>query len=220
MNRAAVTETAVGSQELRLGLGLRDASATVVGFCVSSTGVPRDIPALVDHGSILEPVGGLFATGQDTAVNYVYYPATSARKLQVVQRGRTVGTLRFGPRREARCPLRATGSIQVVACGAIVVVEWASPLRLGAGRLELLEAESWESGKRARQLGFFLLAAQPGSDGLVLRFGFRPPRGEAVSVAVSSAYVQRGRSEQIAEITFAPPFRTRFALREHADAVE
>ena len=216
MSRATVETRRAGAQGLRLGLGLRDGSTTIVGFCTTAGDVPREIPALVAGGRRLEPVGGAYTQAGGQAFNYAYYPATTERQLDVLQAGEQLGTLRFGTTAAApACPLHASGRFSVVACGALVVVEWHSPLRVEAHRLELIDAETWEGRERARQLGFFFLGAEPGQAGLVVRFGFRPPRGKSVSVSVSRVYLDRA-SGRIVERVLRPPVTTRFALRSAA----
>jgi hypothetical protein len=212
MARAAVEEGATGAQALELGLGLRDASATIVGFCTTGHDVPRDVPTLRVSGRRLEPVGGAFTRASGRSFNYAFYPPTEAREVGVVQASTTLGTLRFETTASAPCRVRASAPFSVTACGALVVVEWRSPLRLDARRLELIDAETWESGDRSRQLGFFLLDAESGAGGVVLRFAFRRPSEGSVSVLVSRVYLERP-SGRIAELVLRPPASARLTLR-------
>jgi len=100
----------------------------------------------------------------------------------------------------------------MIACGAIVVVEWRSPLRFDPTELELVDAEVWEQGNRARQLGFFFHEARAGRDGLVIRFGFRPPAGNRMSLAVGRVYVLEEGSRRPVEVVLSRPVRARFTL--------
>jgi hypothetical protein len=212
MARADVTPIAVGNEGIRVGLGLRDSSATILGLCLSSPRIPSDIPALAAGGRRLEPMGGTFTDEDGTAFNYSYYPATASEKIAVVQGSRRLGTLRFPSLTDRDCPLSASESFRTIACGAIVVVEWQSALRFDPAELELVDAEVWEQGNRARRLGFLFHEERAEREGLVIRFGFRPPAGNRVLLAVGRVYVVEEGSRRPVEVVLDPPVRARFTL--------
>lgn len=211
MQRAAVRERPPGEGEIAVGLAVRDASTTIVGFCLAAARIPRPVPALSVDGRRLEPVGGTLSEDPPDVFNYSYYPATTSKDVAVVHAGRRLATLAFAELHPERCPLRASEGFRVVACGAVVVVEWSSPLRLRARAVELLDVDVWEGDGRARPLGFFFHGARDGRRGLVIRFGVRPPATGRVSLALRRVYVERGAG-RIVEIALEPPVRGAFRL--------
>jgi hypothetical protein len=181
-----------------VGVAARDASATVVGFCLPGSGFPDPAPSLVDGGRALYPIGGELQQTSQGWRNYYVYEASRDPRVAVRRGGRVIARISFpqGPGRS--CGLRASSPFRVVACGLIVVIEWSSPFKFDAERLELLDIEAREGGRRGPPLNLYDMGYRNGPEGLVVRFGIRPARSGRIHLRANYAYVRnRGRVEEM-----------------------
>jgi hypothetical protein len=162
---------------------------TLVGLCVADENLNQEPVVLIDGQRSLSPVGGVVKTGSRGVVMYYLYPATTSVSLDVRLNGTDAGTLTFDGRQEWRsCPLLATGDYTFIACQSLMVVEWASPLRVSADDVALLDVQVSDEG--GSLLGFYLEGLRNGARGLVVKFGFRPPTGNRVIVRAVNAYLK------------------------------
>jgi hypothetical protein len=83
-----------------------------------------------------------------------------------------------------------------VACGSIVVIEWASPFRLDARRLQTLDVDALDEARGGKPLNYYDLGYRDGPGGLIVRFGIRPPRGDRIALQANFAYVREGGEVQ------------------------
>jgi hypothetical protein len=185
--------TANSGNPVSVGVAARDDTVTVVGFCLPNSRFPDPAPSLRDGGRVRHPIGGEL---QQTAAgwrNYYIYPASRSRRLTVDRGGRTLARVKFEREPQGRpCAYRTRRPFEVLACGAIVVVEWSSDLRMDADRLELLDVDALDGGPRGAPLNYYDLGYRDGPRGLRVRFGIRPPRTDRVVLRLNLAYVRSG----------------------------
>jgi hypothetical protein len=175
-----------------VGVAAWDASATVVGFCVPGSRFPDPAPSLDDGERRLYPIGGELQQTSHGWRNYYVYGASRSQRV-AVHRGRNViARISFPPRAGDSCDLQARRPFRVVACGTIVVIEWSSPFRFDAERLELLDVEAREGGRRGAPLNLYDMGYRNGSDGLLVRFGIRPARSGRIHLRANYAYLRNG----------------------------
>lgn len=200
-----------GSDGTVLHSAARDASLTVVGFCLPSDRFPEPAPTLVDGNIHLEPVGGDLQQVGTAWINFYYYQPTTVRRLGVVQDERSLGSLTFGaPPRSSCDPQHQTG-LRIVRCGVALVAEWDSGLDLSPEEIELMDVDVVDPSRRER-LGFYYMGATERRNGLRVRFGFEKPRNPRVQLALRYIYLNRpGRANPV-ERAFRPPRLYRYKL--------
>jgi hypothetical protein len=195
---------------IRVGLALRDESVTVIGVCTATSEISGMLPLLKVEDHLLQSFGGSFSEGPAGRFNYLYYPPTADIDQTVLLGAERLATVRFPDAPMGSCALRATGHFSILECGAIILTEWHSPLRLPLRRMELLDVAVFDS-KTKEPLSFYLWKYHHGPRGtLAIDFGFRPPRSGTATVVVKRAYLRTGDS--VKEIRLDPPPMAGFAL--------
>lgn len=211
-DRGRVTPVGRLEGNLQLGMAARDATVTVVGYCLPEEGFPNPAPKIEAGGRTISPVGGRLEEGSDSRFNYFFYPPTDDNRLRVLQGSRHLGTISFSEKPRESCSLRATGRFEVVACGAIVILDWSSPIDVRARALELLEADAFDK-VRGDPLGFYFLRARNGLRGLKIRFGFMKPRSGRVLIRATRLYLKSPDQTGLVEEVLAPPVSESLILK-------
>jgi hypothetical protein len=170
----------------------RDTSATVVGFCLPGSGFPDPVPSLDDGKRGLYPIGGELQQTSEGWRNYYVYEASRDPRVAVRRGGRVIARMSFPQGSGRSCGLRAFSPFRVVACGSIAVVEWSSPFKFDAGRLELLDMEARENDREGAPLNLYDMGYRNGPDGLLVRFGIRPARSGRIHLRANYAYLRNG----------------------------
>lgn len=169
----------------------RDSSVTIVGYCAQPSH-QRAIPTLLHEAVEVAPFGGVFVQQPGTEVlNYAYYPPTRDRLFSLALDGGIVGSVTFSRSNEIDCNLRAQDPFRVLACGALVLVEWDSRVPLSADEAGPVDVSVMEPGS-STDLGFFFLGFGNGDHGLSIRFGFRRPSANELRVELNSAFRRVG----------------------------
>jgi hypothetical protein len=195
---------------LAAGVAGRDASVTVVGYCQPSSRFPEPAPAVIEGDRALHPIGGELQKTPSGWRNYYLYPPTLASQISIRQGGSNLGVADFAAAPQNGCSLRARRPFEVLACGAIVLLDWSSPLPFDADRVTLVDVNAVDGGDPRRQLNYYDLGYRNGPRGLQLRFGIRRPSTRRVELQLNYVYV-RNRKGSVDEI----PLRASqtFALR-------
>ena len=171
----------------------RDASVTIVGFCLGAMGLPAATRLVAESSSVSATGGVLFQGGQQTRFNYVLYPMTRERSYEIIAGPNVLGRVLFPPLSPTPCPLRARPPFHVVRCGALVVVDWSTEIPLRPTRVGPIDASVREFGTpNRRDLGFYFEGIRSGEVGLVVRFGFVRPEADRVGVQLNTVYERRG----------------------------
>jgi hypothetical protein len=187
------TVEATGRDRVSPGVVVRDHTVTIVGYCLPDSRLPNPPPVLEEGGRTRHPIGGELQQTSAGWRNYYLYPATRGRRLTVRRGEREIGRISFdGAPAAATCPLESDPPFEIVACGSIVVVEWASPLRFDARRVQALDVDALDEARDGRPLNFYDLGYRDGPGGLLVRFGIRRPKGERVTLRTNFAYVREG----------------------------
>lgn len=189
----------------------RDASLTVVGFCLPSDRFPDPVPTLVDGDIHLEPVGGDLQQVGSAWINFYYYRPTSVRELAVEQGERSLGTLTFGDPPSSSCDPLPRPGFRIVRCGVALIAEWDSGLDYSPKEIELMDVDVVEAGRRKR-LGFYYMGATEHRSGLRVRFGFEKPRHPRVQLGLRYIYLNRPNRAHPVERAFRPPRLYRYKL--------
>jgi len=169
----------------------RDSSVTIVGYCAQPSD-QRAIPKLSHEAVEVSPFGGVFVQQRGTEVlNYAYYPPTRERQFFLALDGGIVGSVTFSRSDEIDCNLRAQDPFRVLACGALVLVEWDSPVPLSADEAGPVDVSIKERGS-STDLGFYFLGFGNGDYGLSIRFGFSRPLANELRVELNSAFTRVG----------------------------
>jgi hypothetical protein len=188
---------------------MRDHTVTIVGFCLPDSRLPDPAPALEDGDRIRYPIGGELQQTSAGWRNYYLYAATRSRHLTVRRGERAIGRISFDGRPvAAACALESDPPFEVVACGSIVVIEWASPLRFDARQVQALDVDALDEASGGRPLNYYDLGYRDGPGGLLVRFGIRPPKGDRVALRANFAYVREG--SEVGEVRLGG--RTSFRL--------
>jgi hypothetical protein len=212
------TVDATGADRVSPGFAARDHTVTIVGFCLPDSRLPDPAPALEDDGRIRYPIGGELQQTSSGWRNYYLYPATRGRHLTVRRGERAIGRVSFdGSPVASACALQSDPPFEVVACGSILVIEWASPLRFDARRLQALDIDALDEARGGRPLNYYDLGYRDGPGGLLVRFGIRPPRGDRVALRANFAYVREGGETREVRLEERASFRLadRIGSREH-----
>jgi hypothetical protein len=184
---------ATAADPVSAAVAVRDHTVTVVGFCLPDSRLPSPAPALREGHRTHYPIGGELQQTSEGWRNYYLYAPTRGSLLTVRRDGRETGRISFdGPPAAAPCELRADPPFEVVGCGTIVVIEWASPLRFDPRRLQALDVDVFDEGRGGRPLNYYDLGYRDGPGGLLVRFGIRPPEGDRVGLRANFAYVREG----------------------------
>jgi hypothetical protein len=187
------TVDATSGDRVSPGVAARDNTVTIVGFCLPDSRLPNPAPVLEDGGRVRYPIGGELQQTSAGWRNYYLYPATRGRQLTVRRGERVTGRISFaGTPAPAACPLESDPPFEVVSCGSLVVIEWASPLRFDARRVQALDVDALDQARDGRPLNYYDLGYRDGPRGLLVRFGIRPPRGDRVALRANFAYVREG----------------------------
>jgi hypothetical protein len=187
------TVDATGRDRFSPGVVVRDHTVTIVGFCLPDSRLPNPPPVLEEGGQTRHPIGGELQQTSAGWRNYYLYPATRSRRLTVRRGERAIGRISFdGSPAAAACGLESDPPFEVVACGSIVVIEWASPLRFDARRVQALDIDALDEASDGRPLNYYDLGYRDAPGGLLVRFGIRPPSGDRVALRANFAYVREG----------------------------
>jgi hypothetical protein len=214
------TVDATGGDRVSPGVAVRDHTVTIVGFCLPDSRLPDPAPALEEGGRIRYPIGGELQQTSAGWRNYYLYPATRSRHLTVRRGERAIGRISFDGRPVApACALESDPPFEVVACGSIVVIEWASPLRFDARRIQALDIDALDEARDGRPLNYYDLGYRDGPGGLLVRFGIRPPRGDRVALRANFAYVREGEEVQEVRLDERTSFRLAAPIRSREHGV-
>jgi hypothetical protein len=174
----------------------RDPSVTIVGYCAQPSH-EKDIPTLL-HGAVeFSPFGGVLVQQHEIDVlSYAYYPPTRGRRFSLALDGSLVGSVTFSRFKEIDCSLRAQDPFRVLACGALVLVEWDSRIPLSADEAGPVDLSVMERGSSI-DLGFYFLGFGNGDHGLSIRFGFRRPSASELRVELNSVFRRVGLRDRM-----------------------
>jgi hypothetical protein len=159
------------------------------------------------HGAAeVPPFGGVFVQQREIEVlNYAYYPPTRGRQFSLSLDGSMVGSITFSRFNEIDCNLRARDPFRVLACGALVLIEWESGVPLSADEAGPVDVSVMERGSTT-DLGFYFLGFGNGDHGLSIRFGFQRPSASELRIELNSAFRHVGLRDR--------PFPLNAKLRE------
>jgi hypothetical protein len=171
MERAQVTPLGSAEAGLRVGFGLRDESATIVGFCPSASGVSAPLPHLEAGGTTATQEGGILQSGDAEGTFSVFSPI-SAQEV-TVYRGRTaLARLTFSsPAPTQTCDIDAPPPFAVLACGVVVEVRWKTAIDPPLRPVSFVDitTRDCDSGRSA---GYMYRGTAVMASNLAVRFGF------------------------------------------------
>ena len=189
-----------------VAVAYRDATATLVGICQQTSALPRVLPLLEAGGRSYRAAGGTLVKIPSGWINYVLYPPTD-RSTAALLRGRTpFAEISFPRPTDEPCARRA-GALRLLACGALAVVEWDTPLRMLAKDVLVLDVITGDGRPLGRPLGFYLYALTNADGRVRARFGLqRPPSGRA-GLWIRSVTIREGERR-----LSGPEYRARLAI--------
>jgi hypothetical protein len=168
-----------------VGFAVRDASATLVGFCLPSGRLPAHLPTIRSDGETLRGAGGMLVQTPRGWTNWVLYPPTRDRHVDVLAPGHRVATVEFPPLpRSRRCPRSSSPQVLIVACETYYVLEWRTRLQVDAERVLIANVRITESRPRGRPLGFHLHKLANSPPGLTMRFAIAEPSASRLHLIV------------------------------------
>jgi hypothetical protein len=132
-------------------------------------------PLVIDGAQSLHAIGGQILETRDQRLNIAIYPPTRSRRLSVRMKGERAARAVFSgsPRPSANCPTSSAASIRILACGAVLLGRWTTPIsRIDPAKVEFLDGMIVEQ-TSGSPLGFYQEGLTTSRTGrLVIGFGF------------------------------------------------
>jgi hypothetical protein len=154
---------------VQVGVAIRDASATVVGFCVPEGAFAGPTPSLVDGTRELFSFGGMVLQSTTGNVDYAFYPPTRNRHLLLVSQSVTLARLVFPPIRQRVCRTRVRPPFYVESCGMLLDMRWRTPITSKrAEGISLIDA-TVRAADSGTDLGFYILGLSTAGPMLTIR---------------------------------------------------
>lgn len=152
----------------------RDASATIVAFCAQGSRMAT--PLVIAGAQRLHAVGGQILETRDQRLNIAIYAPTRSRRLSVRMKGERTARVTFSgsPRPSANCPTSSAASVRILACGAVLLGRWTTPItQINPAKVDFLDGMVVEQASGS-PLGFYQEGLTTSRTGrLVIRFGFQ-----------------------------------------------
>jgi hypothetical protein len=199
MERAQVTTLDQG-EAAQVGIGLRDESAIIVGFCPSDGGLTAPLPHLAAGATTAAHEGGILQSGGTDGSFSVFSPI-SAQDVTVYQGRVALARLTFSsPTPAQSCGLDAAPPFAVLACGAVVEVEWKTPLDKPHRPVSFVDIFTMDCAS-GRSASYMYRGAGLTASGLSVQFGFwRPEPLSSVCVKADAVFVRTVNGEERHEL--------------------
>lgn len=181
----------------QIGFAAIDPSVIAIGFCSATRGLPVESPTLSLAGGSSRPFGGNQYGDQSRHGVYFLYPFSRQRHIVVAQDGVAIGAILFpSVGRDAPCKARTSSiEIQVIACGALTIVRWATGLQFSARSVDVIVGRVFS--RETHDLGFYLTTRVDEASGLTIEFGFQTQRQGDLNVLISAVYLAGAVGNQL-----------------------
>ena len=189
-----------------VAVAYRDRTATLVGICQKTSALPRVLPLLEAGGRSYRAAGGTLVKTPSGWINYVLYPPT-APSTAALLRGRTPFAQISFPSATSEPCARNAGALRLLACGALAVVEWDTPLRMSAKEVLVLDVITGDGRALGRPLGFYLYGLTNARGRVRARFGLTRPTSGRAGLWIRAVTTREGE-----RLLSGPHYRARLAI--------
>jgi hypothetical protein len=189
-----------------VAVAYRDGTATLVGICQQTSVLPRVLPLLEAGGRSYRAAGGMLVETPSGWINYLLYPPTDKSTAALLRGRKPFAEISFPAATVEPCA-RRVGAVRLLACGALAVIEWETPLRMTAKDVLVLDVVTGDGRPLGRPLGFYLYGLT-NSDGRVrARFGVKRPMSGRAGLWLRSVTTREGE-----RLLSGPRYRARVAI--------
>jgi hypothetical protein len=199
-------------EDPQVGIGLRDESAIIVGFCPSVRGLTAPLPHLAAGATTAAHEAGILQSG-GTQGSFSVFSPISAQEVTVYQGRVALARLTFSSATPAqRCSLDAARPFAVLACGAVVEVAWKTLLDKPHRPVSFVDISTMDCAS-GRSASYMYRGAATTASGLSVQFAFwRPEPLSFVCVEANALFVRTVNGEEGNELH--PPLRGVIRLTE------